>query len=300
MRPARSATLIRTSPPRSRRPCASPGASAMRDTGASRTPIVEVSAKTASRSAVPLGVAGEHAERVRRPALLHEDRHEPRVGGARLEQRGQHRRPHPRVQVVDVRLQDPHRSPASARPACDAEDHADDVGPPGTSRPPAPDPDRRDLHRRQSRRTRLPAPVTRAMPVGVASSPSPPARTRQPLGQLEDRGWRHRQVAVGGADPARSPPRPGSPITRVDTQVGERRRTPRRCRRSSPTNPPRGSAPRRGDVRGPAPRRRRAGERGERAGRAPRSGRSAASQQGPDAAPTRGAGGPRRRSRRQP
>src|SRR6476661_1398283 len=46
----------------------------------------------------------QDAEGVRGAALLHQDRGQPGVGGARLEQRGDHRRPHPGVEVVDVGL----------------------------------------------------------------------------------------------------------------------------------------------------------------------------------------------------
>ena len=48
---------------------------------------------------------GEHRQRVRGPALLHQDRREPRVGRAGGEQCGEHGGPESRVEVVDVGLE---------------------------------------------------------------------------------------------------------------------------------------------------------------------------------------------------
>ncbi len=89
--------------------------------------------------------------------------------------------------------------------------------------------------------------TTSAMPVGVVSSPEPPALTRQPRGQLDHGGHRNRQLAVGGPD------RSGAEGDRtgahgVDPQVVQGRGTRPPRRRSSPARPPRGSAPASGSM----------------------------------------------------
>ena len=41
---------------------------------------------------------------MRRPTFLHDDRNEPCVGGSGSDQAGEHARPEPRVQIIDVGL----------------------------------------------------------------------------------------------------------------------------------------------------------------------------------------------------
>ena len=49
---------------------------------------------------------------------------------------------------------------------------------------------------------------TNAIPVGVVSSPEPPAKIFHPVSQLDDSRHRHTQVAVGPSDPSRIRQRP--------------------------------------------------------------------------------------------
>ena len=92
--------------------------------------------------------------------------------------------------------------------------------------------------------------VTSAIPVGVASSPCPPASTCQPLRQLQHRRHRHRDLAVRRPDAARADShRAGSRCGRRPARRGRRTHPPRR--RSSPRHRPRGSARSRRRCRAP-------------------------------------------------
>ena len=134
-----------------------------------------------------------------RAALLHQDRDEPRIGGPASQQRGQHRRPQPGVQVVDVRLQHPHLRRRRCRPVRGTEHHADDIGPPRGVAGARPDPDRRDRERRQ--RAAVVGEGAQESHAGRRGELALAARADLPApGELEDRGRRHRQVAVRRAD----------------------------------------------------------------------------------------------------
>ena len=55
---------------------------------------------------VPRIRGGQNCEGVSRSALLHDDRHQSGICRTGLEKRGEHARPDPRIQVIDIALQD--------------------------------------------------------------------------------------------------------------------------------------------------------------------------------------------------
>ena len=133
------------------------------------------------------------------PALLHQDRDEPRVRRAGRQQAGQHPRPEPRVQVVDIRLEnDAPRGRLGRRAAASAgaDQHPGHVRPAGgvaaagTARRTA----RSVSDGRSSQRlgaARSPAPSRSGWSARRSPRPDPPA-----AGQLDDRRHRHRRSAV--------------------------------------------------------------------------------------------------------
>ena len=149
-------------------------------TGCSRSPMrrglpEDRRARTAVR---PVG-GDQHAQRVGRAALLHQDRGQPGVAGAGRQQRGEHGRPEPRVEVVDVGLQQQRRlagrRPVDARPSPAVEPSRLE---PTSSRstfvcarrvrPPAPSRSRSTVIAGCGRRSRSASAVSRAAPVGRA------------------------------------------------------------------------------------------------------------------------------------
>ena len=145
--------------------------------------------------------AAEDGERVGRSALLHEDRRQPRVGGAGVHQGGQHRRPYTRVHVVDVGLED---APSTVRrpvplPRPRAEHDANDVGSSGRVARARPDPGGDDVQRGQGtlgrREGRHEGCAGRCRQLTVAARLHLP-----PVDQPEHRGNRHRQQPVNGAN----------------------------------------------------------------------------------------------------
>ena len=129
------------------------------------------------------------------------------------------------------------------------------------------------------------ASASSAIPVGVASSPAPPAWTRQPRASSRDRRHRDRHLAV--CDRTRPEPTATAPARQRGRRPGRAaRRRPRPRRRSSPARPPRGSARRRPAM--PCTRRLGVGQPGEDGaapGRGPAPAASAAAQQLPDGPP---------------
>ena len=197
----------------------------------------------------------QHAERVRRAALLHQDRGQPGIARAGLEQRRQHLRPQPRVEVVDVGLQQHGRRLATAAPAVAASPTSSrsTLAWPSGSRPPAPTPDRVDRHRR----LRSPAVGQRGEQGGArwacTARRRPDRRSSarhggaRPPPAAEPAGGRARRTPCH-RPPTRPRPRPG----RRPGGRTRRRRRPRR--RSRPGRRPRGSARPRAGGRAPGPR----------------------------------------------
>jgi hypothetical protein len=138
---------------------------------------------------------------VGRPALLHEDRGEPGVGGARLQERRDDVGPQPRVEVVDVGLDDQGRG-GGLDGGRGADQQPDDVRVALGVASARADPDDVDRHRglgaelvRQHRQQggsggRGQLEVDRA------------AVRRQAAQQLDHRGHRHTHLAVGDPDRA--------------------------------------------------------------------------------------------------
>ena len=201
----------------------------------------------------------QHRQRVRRPALLHQDRGEPGVRRAGGEQGGQHARPQPRVEVVDVGLEHdgvveryadrPRRSDARRRaPAarwapgrrrgrrrrCRRRRRSSPAAAPTTTRP-----------RRAGRRRSGCTPRARA--ARRAPAPRPPAAGRRrrapaPAGRRAPCARVPLPTVTGEAPPSRCPARAA-------------RRWRRRRRPASRGRRPRGSAPRPRWCRAPRPRR---------------------------------------------
>ena len=210
----------------------------------SRTPMLLVPASISARSTSARSRRAQHGQDVRRagpsctgsaPARRRRRRPAAAAAGRPATAGGRGRRRWPPAAA-------PCWSASAGRPASLAEHHPGHVGPPGGSRVPAPTPTAATrIAGRSSQRSASVA--TSAMPVGVVSSPWPPALHPPAAGQLGHGRHRHRQHAVAPYGPAR--PRGRPPALRcVDPQVvaGRRRRRPRR--RSSPVHRPRGSAPR--------------------------------------------------------
>ena len=103
---------------------------------------------------------------VRRPALLHQDRREPRVGRADVEQPRQHRRPQPRVEVVDVGLEDERSAARRGRRRGHHRARAAACWPPRRVATAGADPGAGDPHRRH-RSPRVTTAASSAAPVGV-------------------------------------------------------------------------------------------------------------------------------------
>ena len=210
----------------------------------------------AAAAAVP-GRRAQHVQRVRRPALLHEDRRQPGVARAPAASSAvQHARPQPRVEVVDVGLE---HDGVRRRTASGA---AAGRRAPGAGRSPARQ-GRARRHRCRCAAARIggsgPYAVTvaasSAAPVGVViSCATGPARTGAPVQQGEHGGRRDGQRPVRAAGRARARGRPGSPSARQRRARAarprrRRRRRPRRARR------PRGSGRRRASCGARPPRR---------------------------------------------
>ena len=150
----------------------------------------------------------QHRERVRRAALLHQDRRQPGVGGAGGEQRVQDAGPQPRVEVVDVGLQDDgpgRRRLGRRRPA-----------PAGRRSAARPGRGRRRPCRRARRAsaaassTRPRGRATSAAPVGVhISAGTAPATHRDPGQQFQHGRAGDRDDAVRARGPSRCPARRG-------------------------------------------------------------------------------------------
>ena len=198
----------------------------------------------------------QDAEGVGRPALLHQDRRQPGVAGAGVEQGGDHRRPDPRVEVVDVGL-DEQRGASAAASRSPATKIRSTLACPSGSRPPAPMP----IASRSSPAagpTRSATVVSIAAPVGVHSSMAGAPGGRRTTGS------RGSSSATAGGGTGRVPcaprtvPEPtatGETYDLARRRGGRTRRTRRRCRRSRPARRPRGSGRRAGRCRGRAPRR---------------------------------------------
>ena len=198
-RPARPARQSRSSAdpvtPAPRAPRASPVSA--KTIAAQRRPAP--APRRARRGCGPGGPSSSRSARARR---------RPRPA---VQQRGQHGRPQPRVQVVHVGLQDPHASAAARarRPAGGAEHDADDVGPlrrrparPRRSRPPRPP---SPAAGRSAAPARAPAPARSAWPARPRHRASPPSRGRARAPPAPARAGRRARRG-----PDRSPPRPGS------------------------------------------------------------------------------------------
>ena len=242
---------------RPRRRCGSRGRGRAWRTVDSRTPIVEVSRRRRRRTASRRSGATSTERVCAGPALLHEDRGQPGVGGAGLEQRGEDVRPQPRVEVVDVGLE--HDRAASGRPTRPwpvAQDEPHDVGA-GVGVAGA--------------RRRSPTAATviggsgpqrgreggsRAAPVGVQALAGRRAGVRRERRRSSASDGRDRdgQRAVRRRDPARPERDLGDDdVTQPSrAEVGEARGTRRRRRRSRRGRRPRGSAPRRRRCRAPS------------------------------------------------
>ena len=145
---------------------------------------------------------------MRRAALLHQDRRQPGVARAGLEQRRDHAPARPagrgrRRWSRSAAAGAGHRAGGRSRLAGD--ESRSTLACPSGSRPPAPTPIAVDGHRRL-RAPRVARVVSSAAPVGVQSSIADrrPGVRRDAAQQLGDRGRRHRQVAVRAADVARA------------------------------------------------------------------------------------------------
>ena len=214
----------------------------------------------------------QHGQRVRRPALLHQDRGQPGVRGAGVEQGRDHGRPEPRVEVVDVGLEQQRavgpvvvEPVAGSRRAAAARWRA----PPGRGR----------RRRRRSRSTV----IAGCGPYAVASVVEQRGAGRRAQldaspGPAYDGTPRSSSATAGGGTgsvPCAPCDVPGADRDRgdherVEAEVLEARRTPRPRRRSRRARRPRGSARRRARCRARPPRRRRAARRSPSAGRARR------------------------------
>ena len=164
----------------------------------------------------------QHAEGVRGPALLHDDRYEPRVGGTAPQEPGQDLGPQAGVEVIDVGLEQDDRlgggsagSDGVSAPTRTRTTFAR----PGVSRLPAPTPTSSTVIAGRSSQDEASARIV-AIPVGVANSPAPPARTRQPRASCATAGtgtgrspWPERTLP----DPSATSPA----VTRGDAEVLE-------------------------------------------------------------------------------
>ena len=260
--PSRRATFTRIGHAARPRRCARSRSRACLPTTCSRSPIADVSRKTTARTARGAVVGAEHGQGVRRAALLHEDRGEPGVRGAGLEQLVEDRPATPGGRGRRRWWRAPRRGSArsSSRPA------GRRAAVPTTRRttfgragkPPRPGSDARAGHRHRRHRTAARGDGRRGEQhrwgCTARRAPSPPKAGR-PAARSSSR--------TAGTGTGRSPcavrarPDPsatGETTTELEPEVHEAGGAARRRRPGRRAHPPRGSGPPRRRCRGRRPR----------------------------------------------